>query len=206
MGRVQHAGGAVARVDHQRQLLARPPGADRHGGARMAPLRGVAARPLRPSSAESRWSGRAVRCRSSVCARMCSRSRARRGHADRRAGRCCVLGPAVTRVLALPSRSCVHVPVPAVVVNTVALAQGDGGGAFDACAELLGVTLQRRGMTLFLASGELRMENPCSGCDRWSGAGRDRRAFRPSAAGRRVRRAMMLVAAVPIAMLGNAVR
>jgi exosortase len=73
-------------------------------------------------------------------------------------------------------------------------------------AEALGVTLQRSGMTLYLQSGELRMENPCSGLRSLLALLATGAVFAYLQPGAWWRRLLVLLAAVPIAMAGNAVR
>lgn len=73
-------------------------------------------------------------------------------------------------------------------------------------AELLGVTLQRDGMTLYLATGELRVENPCSGLRSLLALLATGTLFAYFQPGGGWRRFVMLVASVPFAILGNAVR
>lgn len=117
-------------------------------------------------------------------------------------------GPAITRALAFPILFLVFMlPFPPFVVNqlsfwlkeiTVQLSTG--------WAEALGATLQRSGMTLHLASGELRMENPCSGLRSLVSLLATGALFAHLQPGGRWRRAIVLLAAVPIAMIGNAVR
>lgn len=73
-------------------------------------------------------------------------------------------------------------------------------------ARALGVALQRDGMTLYLSTGELRVENPCSGLRSLIALLATGTLFAYLQSGGAWRRAVMLLAAVPIAMLGNAVR
>jgi exosortase len=73
-------------------------------------------------------------------------------------------------------------------------------------AEALGVTLQRSGMTLYLEGGELRMENPCSGLRSLLALLATGAVFAYLQPGAWWRCVLVLLAAVPIAMLGNAVR
>lgn len=78
--------------------------------------------------------------------------------------------------------------------------------AAAAGAQALGVALQRDGMTLYLATGELRVENPCSGLRSLIALLATGTLFAYLQPGGGWRRAVMLLASVPIAMLGNAVR
>lgn len=73
-------------------------------------------------------------------------------------------------------------------------------------AESLGVTLQRSGMSLFLSTGELRMENPCSGLRSLMSLIATGALFAFVQPGRGWRSAVMFLAAIPIAVIGNAVR
>lgn len=73
-------------------------------------------------------------------------------------------------------------------------------------AEWLGVTLQRSGMSLFLVSGELRVENPCSGLRSLLALLATATMFAYFQPGGMARRATMMLGAIPIAILGNAAR
>jgi exosortase len=73
-------------------------------------------------------------------------------------------------------------------------------------AELLGVVLQRSGMTLFLAGGEVRIENPCSGLRSLVALLATGAVFAHLQPGGVVPRAALFLAAVPLAMIGNALR
>lgn len=98
-------------------------------------------------------------------------------------------------------------PFPPFVVNPLSYALKEVTVRLStAWAETLGAQLQRSGMTLYLTSGELRMENPCSGLRSLVALLATGALFAHLQPGGRWRRAVMLLAAVPIAMLGNAVR
>jgi exosortase len=73
-------------------------------------------------------------------------------------------------------------------------------------AEGLGAQFQRNGMTLYLASGELRIENPCSGLRSLLALLATAAAFAWFQPGAWWRKAALFLAGVPIAVLGNAVR
>lgn len=73
-------------------------------------------------------------------------------------------------------------------------------------AENAGVTLQRSGMTIYLQGGELRMENPCSGLRSLLALLATGAVFAYLQPGGWARRLLLVLAAVPIAMAGNAVR
>lgn len=117
-------------------------------------------------------------------------------------------GPAVTRALAFPLAFLAFMlPFPPFIVNPLSYGLKEITVRLStAWAEALGATLQRSGMTLYLASGELRMENPCSGLRSLVALLATGALFAHLQPGGRWRRAVMLLAAVPIAMLGNAVR
>jgi exosortase len=117
-------------------------------------------------------------------------------------------GPAVTRALAFPLAFLAFMlPFPPFVVNTLSFWLKEVTVRLaTAWAETLGASLQRSGMTLYLMTGELRMENPCSGLRSLVSLLATGALFAHLQPGGRWRRAVMLLAAVPIAMLGNAVR
>jgi len=73
-------------------------------------------------------------------------------------------------------------------------------------AEALGVHLHRTGMQLFFPSGELRVENPCSGLRSLLALLATATLFAYFQPGGPWRRAGVLLAAVPIALLGNIAR
>lgn len=118
------------------------------------------------------------------------------------------LGPAITRALAFPLAFLAFMlPFPPFVVNPLSYGLKELTVRLStAAAEMLGATLQRSGMTLHLLTGELRMENPCSGLRSLVALLATGALFAHLQPGGRWRRAVMLLAAVPIAMLGNAVR
>jgi exosortase len=117
-------------------------------------------------------------------------------------------GPAITRALAFPLAFLVFMlPFPPFVVNQLSFWLKEITVRLStAWAESLGANLQRSGMTLFLSSGELRMENPCSGLRSLVSLFATGALFAHLQPGGRLRRAVVLFAAVPIAMIGNAVR
>ncbi len=73
-------------------------------------------------------------------------------------------------------------------------------------AEWCGVALQRSGMTLYFATGELRIENPCSGLRSLIALLATGAVFAYFQPGGTLRRSILMLAAVPIAMIANAVR
>ncbi len=73
-------------------------------------------------------------------------------------------------------------------------------------AEWLGVTLQRSGMSIHLITGELRVENPCSGLRSLLALLATATLFAYFQPGGIGRRAAMMLCAIPIAIFGNAVR
>ena len=75
-----------------------------------------------------------------------------------------------------------------------------------ALAGSLGVVLMRDGMTLLLEGGELHVENPCSGLRSLMALLATGAVFGLLQPGSWWRRAVIFLAAVPVAMLGNALR
>ena len=73
-------------------------------------------------------------------------------------------------------------------------------------AQALGVTLQRAGMTLYLVTGTLRIENPCGGLRSLVALLATGTLFAYVQPGGGWRRLAVLAAAPPIAILGNAAR
>ena len=118
------------------------------------------------------------------------------------------VGARATRVLAFPIGSLAFMlTFPPILMNTLSYALKEITVRLSTrAAEALGVTLQRSGMTLYLQSGELRVENPCSGLRSLLALLATGAVFAHLQAGGWWRRLALLVAAVPIAMLANAVR
>ncbi|MBI1799884.1 MAG: exosortase/archaeosortase family protein [Candidatus Eisenbacteria bacterium] len=117
-------------------------------------------------------------------------------------------GGSVTRVLAFPIGYLVFMlTFPPFLMNTLSYALKEITVRLSTqAAEMMGVTLQRSGMTLYLESGVLRMENPCSGLRSLLALLATGAVFAHLQPGGWVRRALVLAAAVPIAMFGNACR
>ena len=118
------------------------------------------------------------------------------------------LGGPRTRALAFPIGYLVFMlTFPPFVMNRLSFALKEVAVQFAArAAELLGATLQRSGMTLWLAGGTLEIENPCSGL---------RSLLAMLATGVLLasllsrgwwRRVLLVLLAVPMALIGNAVR
>jgi exosortase len=118
------------------------------------------------------------------------------------------LGGPATRVLAFPIGYLVFMlTFPPILMNQISYALKEITVQLSTrAAEALGVTLQRSGMTLYLASGELRMENPCSGLRSLLALLATGAVFAWLQPGGWWRKAIILVSAFPIAMIGNAVR
>jgi len=119
-----------------------------------------------------------------------------------------LLGFAWTRVLAFPlAFLCFMLTFPPVIVNQLSFALKEVTVRFAArAAEILGVTLLRDGMTLYLEGGELRIENPCSGLRSLLALLATGALFAALQPGRAWRRLTLFLAAVPVAMLANALR
>ena len=117
-------------------------------------------------------------------------------------------GAPATRVLAFPIGYLVFMlTFPPLVMNTLSYALKEITVRLSThAAEALGVTLQRSGMTLYLEGGVLRMENPCSGLRSLLALLATGAVFAYLQPGGWIRRLLILFAAVPIAMIGNAVR
>jgi exosortase len=75
-----------------------------------------------------------------------------------------------------------------------------------AAADALGAQFQRSGMTLYLAGGELRIENPCSGLRSLLALLATAAVFAWFQPGAWWRRVALFLSGVPIAVAGNAVR
>src|SRR5689334_10076010 len=112
------------------------------------------------------------------------------------------LGRAATRVLAFPiGYLAFMLTFPPLLMNQISYALKEITVRVSTrAAEALGVTLQRSGMTLYLASGELRMENPCSGLRSLLALLATGAVFAWLQPGGGWRRALILLSAVPIAM------
>jgi exosortase len=118
------------------------------------------------------------------------------------------LGGPLTRALAFPIGYLVFMlTFPPLLMNRLSFALKEVAVQIAAHAsEALGVTLQRSGMTLWLAGGALQIENPCSGL---------RSLLAMLATGVLLasllrlgwwRRALLVLLAVPVALAGNALR
>jgi len=118
------------------------------------------------------------------------------------------LGAAMTRRLAFPlAYLAFMLTFPPFFVNRLSYALKEiAMHASTWAADLLGVTFQRSGMTLHLATGELRVENPCSGLRSLIALLATGAAFAFFQPGGFWRRAPLVVAAIPIAVVANAVR
>ena len=118
------------------------------------------------------------------------------------------LGVAITRMLAFPIGYLgFMLTFPPVVMNTLSFALKElSVSASVAVAKVLGVALEREGMSIHLASGELRVENPCSGLRSLLALLATGTLFAYFQKGGGWRRAAVLLAATPIALLGNVAR
>jgi exosortase len=117
-------------------------------------------------------------------------------------------GPAWLRALAFPLGFLIcMLPFPPVFVNNLSYALKDATVRLSAAAaSALGVNMQREGMTVYLAAGELRIENPCSGLRSLVSLLATGAIFAYLQEGAAWRKAVVFAAAIPLAMLGNAVR
>ena len=118
------------------------------------------------------------------------------------------LGPWHTRLLAFPiGYLAFMLTFPPILMNQVSYALKEITVRLSTrLAAVAGVTLQRSGMTLYLQGGELRMENPCSGLRSLLALLATGAVFAYLQPGGWLRRSLLVLAAVPIAMAGNAVR
>lgn len=118
------------------------------------------------------------------------------------------LGPALTRALAFPMLYLVFMlTFPPILMIRLSFALKEiTVGLSTHLAEALGVVVQRGGMTLYLHGGELRIENPCSGLRSLLALLATGAVFAYLQPGAWWRRGLLFLAAVPIAMVGNAVR
>jgi len=118
------------------------------------------------------------------------------------------LGLAKTRVLAFPLAYLAFMMIfpPFVVLNLSYALKEFTVTVATRVAELCGVILQRSGMTLYLAGGPIRIENPCSGLRSLVALLATGAVFAYLQPGGWPRRLTLLLAAVPLAMAGNALR
>lgn len=118
------------------------------------------------------------------------------------------LGPARTRVLLFPLGYLVFMMIfPPFVVTQLSYALKEFTVALATrMAETCGVLLQRSGMTLFLSGGPVRIENPCSGLRSLVALLATGAVFAYLQPGGIARRGVLFLSAVPLAMLGNALR
>jgi exosortase len=117
-------------------------------------------------------------------------------------------GLARTRALAFPlAYLAFMLPFPPVVMHQLAYGLKEITVRLSTrAAEALGVQLQQSGMTLYLQSGELRVENPCSGLRSLLALLATATAFARFQPGAWWRRGLLLASGIPIAVIGNAVR
>lgn len=117
-------------------------------------------------------------------------------------------GVAVTHMLAFPILYLgFMLTFPPVVMNTLSFALKEiSVSASVAVAKTLGVALERDGMSILLATGELRVENPCSGLRSLLALLATGTLFAYFQKGGPLRRLAVLLAATPIALLGNVAR
>lgn len=102
---------------------------------------------------------------------------------------------------------CFMLTFPPVVVNQLSFALKELTVRFAShTAEALGVTMLRDGMTLYLSGGELRIENPCSGLRSLLALLATGALFAGLQRGAWWRRLALLLAAIPVAMVANALR
>jgi exosortase len=118
------------------------------------------------------------------------------------------LGGPVTRVLAFPlAYLAFMLTFPPVVMGQLSYALKEVTVALSTrAAEALGAVVQRDGMILVLPTGALGIENPCSGLRSLVALLATGALFGWLQPGGTWRRIALVAAAVPIAMVGNAVR
>jgi exosortase len=119
-----------------------------------------------------------------------------------------LLGGPLTRALAFPFGYLVFMlTFPPFVMNGLSFALKEVAVQVAARAsEALGVTLQRSGMTLWLAGGALEVENPCSGLRSLLAMLATGVLFASRLPAGWGRRALLVAVAVPMAIAGNALR
>jgi len=113
-----------------------------------------------------------------------------------------------TRALAFPLGFLVFMlTFPPLIVNQLSFALKEVTVRFaQRAAEGLGATLLRDGMTIYLAGGELRVENPCSGLRSLLALLATGALFAGLQHGGGWRRLVLFLTAVPVAMVANAIR
>lgn len=118
------------------------------------------------------------------------------------------LGSQATRILAFPIGYLgFMLTFPPLLVNQLSFALKEVAVAFSTrAAEALGAVFQRQGMTLYLASGELRIEHPCSGLRSLVALLATGVLLAHLARGAWWARLALAALAVPAAILANAVR
>jgi exosortase len=118
------------------------------------------------------------------------------------------LGGAFVRALAFPIGFLAFMlTFPPFVINTLSFGLKEITVRISTrIAEWLGVALQRNGMLIVLGSGEFRIENPCSGLRSLLTLLATGALFAYFQPGGILRRALLFLSAVPIAMVANAVR
>jgi exosortase len=118
------------------------------------------------------------------------------------------LGTAATRRLAFPLGYLVFMLIfPPFVVGQLSYALKEITVSASArLGEGLGAVLQRQGMILYLAGGELRIENPCSGLRSLIALLATGAVFAYLQPGGACRRALLFLSAIPIALAGNLCR
>ena len=119
-----------------------------------------------------------------------------------------LFGFAWTRVLAFPlAFLCFMLTFPPLIVNQLSFALKVVTVRFaERASDILGVSMLRDGMTLYLAGGELRIENPCSGLRSLLALLATGALFAALQKGSWWRRLALFLAAVPVAMFANALR
>jgi exosortase len=117
-------------------------------------------------------------------------------------------GVAILRMLAFPILYLAFMlTFPPVVMNTLSFALKTFATAGAAgAAKLLGVDMLRDGMQIYFRTGELRVENPCSGMRSLIALLATGALFAYFQRGGPWRRALVMLAAVPIALAGNMAR
>jgi len=119
-----------------------------------------------------------------------------------------LLGPAPTRVLAFPIVFLgFMLTFPPFVVNHLSFALKEVAvGLSTRAADALGAVVVRSGMTLYLSSGELRIEHPCSGLRSLIALLATGALLAAHQQGSPWRRGLLFLSAIPIAVFANALR